>query len=152
MFIVHKSVTYWRIFISDAELSTFTIEQECWPGLSKLWLNTLYRFLRFWIGVGGGILGEGTCWCSKLPVWRFFWISTGSNRSLNGSCVIHCTLPSFWVRNGHFGHNGLFSDHIFSRSTYWRFQSCETGCSVCNLQKKINERSLQIMPLSSLAN
>ena len=96
---------------------------------------------------GGGLLGEGTCWYSKLPVWRFFLILTGSNKSLNGSCMIHYTLPSFWVRNGHFGHNnGFFSDHIFSRSTYWRFQSCETGCSVCNLQKKIKERSLQKMP------
>ena len=53
MFIVHKSVTYWRIFISDAELSTFTIEQECCLGLIKFWLFTLYRFFRFWIGVCG---------------------------------------------------------------------------------------------------
>ena len=51
MFIVHKSVTSWRIFISDAELSTFTIEQECCLGLIKFWLFTLYRFFRFWIGV-----------------------------------------------------------------------------------------------------
>ena len=53
MFIVHKSVTSWRIFISDAELSTFTIEQECCLGLIKFWPNTLYRFFRFWIGVCG---------------------------------------------------------------------------------------------------
>ena len=72
----------------------------------------------------------------KTTRLKFFLILTGSNRSLNGSCMIHYTLPSFWVRNGHFGHNGLFSDHIFSRSTYWRFQSCETECSVYNLQKK----------------
>ena len=57
MFIVHKSVTSWRIFISDAELSTFTIEQECCLGLIKFWPNTLYRFFRFWIGVMKGQLG-----------------------------------------------------------------------------------------------
>ena len=68
MFIVQKSVTYWRIFISDAELSTFTIEQECCLGLIKFWLYTLYRFFCFWIGV----LDIAFCKVS-LDTFSSFW-------------------------------------------------------------------------------
>ena len=93
MFIVHKSVTSWRIFISDAELGTFTIEQECCLGLIKFWPNTLYRFFRFWIGViYTNFLGQktqpwrGTCLIASRPWWR-------------GKLMNYCNIASFCPQN-----------------------------------------------------
>ena len=56
----------WRIFISGAESSTFPFKQECWLGLSKFWLNTLYHFFRFWIGVSHVWIGFDGIYCQLI--------------------------------------------------------------------------------------
>ena len=83
MFIVHKSVTSWRIFICDAELSTFTIEQECCLALIKFWPNTLYRFFRFWIGVSAVSLRGSVKSGSNQP-----WKTERDKLQHSASCAI----------------------------------------------------------------
>ena len=87
----------WRIFISGAESSTFPFKQECWLGLSKFWLNTLYHFFRFWIGVSHVWIGFDGIYC-QLIFLDLIW-PTPSFSFLSIYQKNQCSQSSVWQHN-----------------------------------------------------